>query len=315
MEIPARELISLKFAFKKLQNRLVKTFEEMDYSVRLSLAKTNNPSSANFLIDVKDSSATVLFTQIPQVYGLLLNDHQWTTAMRLRCFLWPNNLPHELVCKCSQRLTFHHLLNCKYFITYRSVLHDGVRDQLHAMCKSHKVESFVEPLLRKLAENEDDDSSGQRRADVIIPSSNGTLHVVDVVTVDVCKSTADKFCFSETSPLDNAEQGERLKYEKPLSKVKSVHHVKYELCPFAVSLFGNLGKSALNFLQDFKVLVSGRHNKLFDSSFWTNRLVFTIFKMVPLVISRSLEAVSAVLESKAGVRLDESDVCFDDIDF
>ncbi|KAL0225490.1 hypothetical protein RCL1_003402 [Eukaryota sp. TZLM3-RCL] len=115
--------------------------------------------------------------------------------------------------------------------------------------------------------------------------------------------------------LDNAEQGKRLKYEKPLSKVKSVHHVKYELCPFAVSLFGNLGKSALNFLQDFKVLVSGRHNKLFDSSFWTNRLVFTIFKMVPLVISRSLEVVSVILESKAGVRLDESDVCFDDIDF
>ncbi|KAL0211599.1 hypothetical protein RCL1_005225 [Eukaryota sp. TZLM3-RCL] len=190
----------------------------MDYSVRLSLAKTNNPAFANFLIDVKDSSATALFTQIPQVYGFLLNDHQWTTAMRLRCFLWPNNLPHELVCKCSQRLTFHHLFNCKYFITYRSVLHDGVRDQLRAMCKSHKVESFVEPLLRKLAENEDDDSSGE-----------------------------------------------------------AVKH--------------------------------------FDLSFWTNRLVFTIFKMVPLVISRSLEAVSVILESKAGVRLDESDVCFDDIDF
>ncbi|KAL0217558.1 hypothetical protein RCL1_008139 [Eukaryota sp. TZLM3-RCL] len=36
--------------------------------------------------------------------------------------------------------------------------------------------------------------------------------------------------------------------------------------------------------------------------------------MVPLVISRSLEAVSVILESKAGVRLVESDVCFDDID-
>ncbi|KAL0217185.1 hypothetical protein RCL1_007668 [Eukaryota sp. TZLM3-RCL] len=145
------------------------------------------------------------------------------------------------------------------------------------MCKSHKVESFVEPLLRKLAENEDDDSSDQRRADVNIPSSNGRLHVVDVVTVNVCKSTADKFCFSETSPLDNAEQGKRLKYEKPLLKVKSVHHVKYELCPFACSFFGNLGKSALNILQDFKVLVSGRHDKEFDSTFWTKGLVMSIF--------------------------------------
>ncbi|KAL0216843.1 hypothetical protein RCL1_007326 [Eukaryota sp. TZLM3-RCL] len=200
------------------------------------------------------------------------------------------------------------------FLNYRiSVSHTNFPVTLNPV---GTVESFVEPLLRKLAENEDDDSSGQRRADVIIPSSNGRCwHVVDVVTVDVCKSTADKFCFSETSPLDNAEQGKRLKYEKPLLTVKSVHHVKYELCPFAVSLFGNLGKSAPNFLQDFKVLVSGRHNKRFDSSLWTNRLVFTIFKMVPLVISRSLEAVSVILESKAGVRLDESHVCFDDIDF
>ncbi|KAL0222098.1 hypothetical protein RCL1_001952 [Eukaryota sp. TZLM3-RCL] len=304
MEIPARELISLNFTFKKLQNKLVKFFEEMDYSVRLSLAKMNNPAFANFLIDVMDSSATALFTQIPHVYGLLLNDHQLVSAMCLHCFLWPNNF-RELV---SQRLTFHHLLNCKYVITYCLVLHNGLRDQIHAMCKSHKVESFLEPLLRKLAENEDDDSSGQHRTDVIIPSSNGRLHVVDVVTVDVCKSTADKSCFSETSLLDNAEQGKRLKYEKPLSNVKSVHHVKYELCPFAVSLIGNLGKSVINLLQDFKVLVSGRHHKHFDSKFWTNRLVFTIFKMVPLVVSRSLEAVSVILESKACVRLDDSKV-------
>ncbi|KAL0217128.1 hypothetical protein RCL1_007611 [Eukaryota sp. TZLM3-RCL] len=134
-------------------------------------------------------------------------------------------------------------------------------------------------------------------------------------TVILGKSTADIFCFSEASPLGIAEQGKRLKYEKPLSKVKSVHRVKYELRPFAVSLFGYLGKSALNYLQDFKVLVSGSHNQHLDSSFWTNRLVFTIFKMVPLAINRSLEAVSVILESKAGVRLDESDVCFHDIDF
>ncbi|KAL0213235.1 hypothetical protein RCL1_006861 [Eukaryota sp. TZLM3-RCL] len=183
------------------------------------------------------------------------------------------------------------------------------------MCKSHKIESFIEPLLRRLAENIQEDASGQRRAYVTIPSSDGRLHVVDVVTVDVCKYSADKHCLSETSPLDTAEQGKRLKYEKTLSKIKSVDHVKYELCPFAVSLFGNLGKSALKFLQDFRSLVSGRHNKQFDITFWTNRLVFTIVEMVPLVISKSLEAVSVVLESKAGVRLDGSSVCFGDIDF
>ncbi|KAL0213438.1 hypothetical protein RCL1_007064 [Eukaryota sp. TZLM3-RCL] len=156
-EIPAREVVSLNLAFKKLQQRLVKVFEQKDYNVRLSLAKNNNPAFANFLLDLLNSTASAFFSQIPQVYGLLLNDHQWTTTMRLRCFLWPYNLPHDLICKCSKPLNFNHLLNCNHFITYRSILHDAVRDQIHAMAKSYKIESFVEPLLRKLTVNENDD--------------------------------------------------------------------------------------------------------------------------------------------------------------
>ncbi|KAL0221259.1 hypothetical protein RCL1_001113 [Eukaryota sp. TZLM3-RCL] len=116
-DIPSHDVSSLAGAYIKLQNRLVRFYEDMDSTVRITLAKYGNPSFGNFLMDVKNSSASVLFTQTPQVYGLLLNDHQWTTSMRLRCFLWPNNLPHDLVCKCSKLLTFHHWLNCKYFIT------------------------------------------------------------------------------------------------------------------------------------------------------------------------------------------------------
>ncbi|KAL0220383.1 hypothetical protein RCL1_000237 [Eukaryota sp. TZLM3-RCL] len=125
--------------------------------------------------------------------------------MRLRCFLWPYNLPHDLICKCSKPLNFYHLLNCNHFITYRSILHDVVRDQIHAMAKSYKIESFVEPLLRKLTVNEDDACCGQRRADVIVPSSTDKLTVVDVVTVDVCKLSAIKNSLSEVSHLLDAE--------------------------------------------------------------------------------------------------------------
>ncbi|KAL0220434.1 hypothetical protein RCL1_000288 [Eukaryota sp. TZLM3-RCL] len=81
---------------------------------------------------------------------------------------------------------------------------------------------MIEPLLRKLAENIEGNFSGQRRADAVIPSSDGRLHVVDVVIVDVGKYSADKHCLSQTSPLDTAEQGKGLKYEKPLSKIKYV---------------------------------------------------------------------------------------------
>ncbi|KAL0235198.1 hypothetical protein GEMRC1_001780 [Eukaryota sp. GEM-RC1] len=191
-EIPERCVTSLKFALKKLQKHLLKHFECLDFKIRLGSAKEKNPAFANFLIDLKDSSSVALINQIPQIYGLLLNDHQWTTTFRLRCFLWPSNLPNDLQCKCGKLVTFSHLLSCNRFITYRTCIHDAVRDQIHAMCKSYKIESFVEPLLRSLeinnSKNSDSDKTfGKRRADVIVPSVNDELTVVDVITVDVCK--------------------------------------------------------------------------------------------------------------------------------
>ncbi|KAL0206147.1 hypothetical protein P9112_001454 [Eukaryota sp. TZLM1-RC] len=138
-EIPDRSLYSLKFALKKLQRHLLKKFESKDFIVRLSTAKKENPAFANFLIDLKDSSSAVLINQVPQIYGLLLNDDQWTTAMRMRCYLWPCNLPNDLFCKCGAGLTLSHLFNCNRFISYRSTFHDAVRDQIHAMCNSYHI--------------------------------------------------------------------------------------------------------------------------------------------------------------------------------
>ncbi|KAL0205901.1 hypothetical protein P9112_001208 [Eukaryota sp. TZLM1-RC] len=123
--------------------------------------------------------------------------------MRMRCYLWPCNLPNDLFCKCGAGLTLSHLFNCNRYISYRSTLHDAVRDQIHAMCNSYHIESFVEPLLRSLDINESvrDSEYGKRRADVVVPSFDDVMNVVDVVTVDVCKKNALKNAQSEVSPL------------------------------------------------------------------------------------------------------------------
>ncbi|KAL0206070.1 hypothetical protein P9112_001377 [Eukaryota sp. TZLM1-RC] len=271
-EIPDRSLYSLKFALKKLQRHLLKKFESKDFIVRLSTAKKENPAFANFLIDLKDSSSAVLINQVPQIYGLLLNDDQWTTAMRMRCYLWPCNLPNDLFCKCGAGLTLSHLFNCNRFISYRSTLHDAVRDQIHAMCNSYHIESFVEPLLRSLDINESvrDSEYGKRRADVVVPSFDDVMNVVDVVTVDVCKKNALRNAQSEVSPLDDSELYKRKKYANPLKELKHVRHVDYQICPFAISLYGRLGKTALNFIDDFENLVKKRMNKRFDRRLWLN---------------------------------------------
>ncbi|KAL0213646.1 hypothetical protein P9112_005830 [Eukaryota sp. TZLM1-RC] len=70
------------------------------------------------------------------------------------------------------------------------------------MCKSHHIEAFVEPLVRKLSpENEDDNTLGKRRADLITARSEGVIKVVDVVTVDVCKESAIDSAKKDETPL------------------------------------------------------------------------------------------------------------------
>ncbi|KAL0216348.1 hypothetical protein P9112_008532 [Eukaryota sp. TZLM1-RC] len=176
--------------------------------------------------------------------------------MRMRCFLWPCSLPNDLICRCRSVVTLSHILNCKYFITYRSIVHDSVRDQLYAMCKSFNIEAFIEPLVHKLSSDQTDDSFGKRRADLVAPGIDGVLNVVDVVSVDVCKNSAARLVYSADSPLSNAEKKKIKKYEEPLAQIGRVEHVKYQFVPFAISLFGNIGPSGLHFFENFKKSVT-----------------------------------------------------------
>ncbi|KAL0219384.1 hypothetical protein P9112_005037 [Eukaryota sp. TZLM1-RC] len=204
-EIPNRSLFNLQFCCKKLQQKLSKIFESLDFDVRLGLAKKKNPAFANLLQDMCDSTSSALVTTIPQVYGILLSDSAWTLNMRFRSFIWPDNLPHNLICKCSREITTTHLLNCKHFITFRSKVHDAVRDQLYCMCKSHRIESFLEPLLSNLFDAENDFHKNNR-GDVILPGLDGSFILLDVMSVDPCNASNERLVNSEIhNPLSNAE--------------------------------------------------------------------------------------------------------------
>ncbi|KAL0226380.1 hypothetical protein P9112_013704 [Eukaryota sp. TZLM1-RC] len=163
---------------------------------------------------------------------------------------------------------------------------------------------FVEPLLRSLDINESvrDSEYGKRRADVVVPS--GCLQ----------EKCLEK-CSIRSIPLDDSELYKRKKYANPLKELKHVRHVDYQIFPFAISLYGRLGKTALNFIDDFENLVKKRMNKRFDRRLWLNRIVFTIFKSIPKMISKALMSVSAHYENIAAVRFDGVEACFEDIDF
>ncbi|KAL0216098.1 hypothetical protein P9112_008282 [Eukaryota sp. TZLM1-RC] len=176
------------------------------------------------------------------------------------------------------------------------------------MCNSHHISSFVEPLLRFLDINVNlrDSYYGKRRADVFVPSFDGVLNVVNVVTVDVCKKNAFK----------NAQfEYKRKKYANPLKELKHVRHVDYQICTFAISLYGRLGTTAVDFIDDYENLIKRRMNKRFDRRLWLNRIVFTIFKLIPEMIWKALMSVSARYRDIAVVRFDGVKACFEDIDF
>ncbi|KAL0224118.1 hypothetical protein P9112_003508 [Eukaryota sp. TZLM1-RC] len=225
--------------------------------------------------------------------------------MRMRCFLWPCSLPNDLICRCKSVVTLSHILNCKYFITFCSIVHDSVRDQLYAMCKSFNMEAFIELSVHKLSSDQADDSFG----------IDGVVNVVDVVSVDVCKNSAARLVYSADSPLSYAEKKKIKKYEEPLAQLGRVEHVKYLFVPFAISLFGNIGPSGLHFLENFKKVLLIRSGKTMNSTFWLNRIVFCIFKSIPTMISKALLAIGVEYERNAVSRFSNSDACLEDIEF
>ncbi|KAL0219473.1 hypothetical protein P9112_005126 [Eukaryota sp. TZLM1-RC] len=108
------------------------------------------------------------------------------------------------------------------------------------MCKSHHIEAFVEPFVLKLSsENEDENVFRKHRADLITPGS--VINVVDVVIVDVCKDSAIDFAKKDETSLCIAEKSKIKKYNEPLSQLGRDEDVKYQLVPFGVSFFGNIG--------------------------------------------------------------------------
>ncbi|KAL0216024.1 hypothetical protein P9112_008208 [Eukaryota sp. TZLM1-RC] len=203
----------------------------------------------------------------------------------MRCFLWPCSVPNDLICRCGQLIDLNHSFGCKFNITYRSVVHDAVKDQLYAMCKSYHIEAIVEPLVRKFSpENEDKNTFGKRRADLITTGSDGVIKVVDVVTVDVCKDSAIDFAKKDETPFRFAERRKIKKYNKPLSQFGRYENVKDQLVPFAVSLFGNIGISGIKFLEGFRSLIKEGAGKELDFNFWHNRIVF-MFNAIPEMLT------------------------------
>ncbi|KAL0223323.1 hypothetical protein P9112_002713 [Eukaryota sp. TZLM1-RC] len=161
--------------------------------------------------------------------------------MRLRCFIWPDNVFHDLICKCGSKISPNHLFNCKHFITFRSKVHDAVRDQLYCMSKSHRIVSYLEPLLSRLVDEDSLNSFGRNRGDLMLEGLEGITIITDVGSTDVCNDYFIPMAQSKNrNPLTVSEKAKIDKYKAKLLSLNAESHTHYVLCPFAVSLHGTL---------------------------------------------------------------------------
>ncbi|KAL0214952.1 hypothetical protein P9112_007136 [Eukaryota sp. TZLM1-RC] len=261
-----------------------------------------------------DSTSSALVTTIPQVYGTLLSDSAWTLNMRFRSFFWPDNLPHNLICKCSREITTTHLLNCKHFITFRSKVHDAVRDQLYCMCKSHRIESFLEPLLSNLFDAENDFHKNNR-GDVILPGLDGSFILLDVMSVDPCNTSNERLVNSEIhNPLSNAEN---FKFKNTMNLCPNwpVYSMqKYNLYPFVFSLLVHLHQLLYVFWMIFEMIVKRRTGRNFNRLFWQNRIVFSVFKGMLKMVSDALLSLGSHYERVASSVFVLGEMDFLDVD-
>ncbi|KAL0213432.1 hypothetical protein RCL1_007058 [Eukaryota sp. TZLM3-RCL] len=217
-------------------------------------------------------------------------------------------------CPVEKILTPTHLFNCNRFITFRSKVHDAVRDQIYCMAKSYRIESFLEPVLSKLVDVIEKSTFGGSRGDLLVPGIDGSTIIIDVRSSDVCNDVNLKLANSNLSdPLSEAENQKFAKYLTKINCLNSLSHTNYLLCPFVFSLFGSLGKVALSFLHDFAEIVEKRTGRIFDVRFWTNRIVFAIFKGMVSLVSNSHLSLGKYYEERVVEFTSSHDLAFDDV--
>ncbi|KAL0248990.1 hypothetical protein GEMRC1_004224 [Eukaryota sp. GEM-RC1] len=73
-DTPLKNDSSLPSAVCKLQNQLTKKFQLLGFINRISVATTNSPEFAAFLMDLCNSGPSGYISQIPKVFGLHLSD-------------------------------------------------------------------------------------------------------------------------------------------------------------------------------------------------------------------------------------------------
>ncbi|KAL0205115.1 hypothetical protein P9112_000422 [Eukaryota sp. TZLM1-RC] len=283
--IPEKNVLNLKYTLRTLQKRLTGMYEKDLYNNICSSAVLNQDLHSLLLekgvCENKVSDSSLFVTIVPRRFGLCATNEAFVTKMRLYLNIPINQLLSKEKCICSNspQLTLRHALNCSKLITYRSSLHDAVRDTVFNMAQTARISCIKEPLLKETLSLNNFGSDD--RGDVYCDWIDNSEAIVDFVSCNVANDT-----------FGSQKKNLILKYDKEIEDANIDRNTQLVFIAFPFSINGRLSVEAETFLDDFQKMVKAKTMKRFDIFLWRSRIQFAIINRLPRFFNRIREALA-----------------------
>ncbi|KAL0215613.1 hypothetical protein P9112_007797 [Eukaryota sp. TZLM1-RC] len=212
----------------------------------------------------QSSDSSLFVTIVPPRFGLCATNEAFVTKMRLFLNIPINQLlsKEESICSNSPQLTLRHALNCSKLITYRSSLHDAVRDTVFNMAQTARISCIKEPLLKETLSLNNFGSDD--RGDVYCDWIDNSEAIVDFVSCNVANDTlVHRRKLNPVSALDFKAKEIHRKYDNEIEEANTGRNTQLVFIAFSFSINGKLSVEAETFLNDFQKMVQEKAMKRF----------------------------------------------------
>ncbi|KAL0214639.1 hypothetical protein P9112_006823 [Eukaryota sp. TZLM1-RC] len=203
--------------------------------------------------------------------------------MRLYLNIPINQLLSKEKCIClnSPQLTLRHALNCSKLITYRSSLHDAVRDIVFNMAQTARISCIKEPLLKETPS-----------LIILVLMIEVMYTVIELIILKLLLTLSHVIKLNPVAALDFKAKEKHRKYDKDIEEVNVDRNTQLVFIALPFSINGRLSDEAETFLNDFQKMVQEKTMKRFDIFLWRSRIPFVIINRLPRFFNRIREALA-----------------------
>ncbi|KAL0226162.1 hypothetical protein P9112_013486 [Eukaryota sp. TZLM1-RC] len=213
----------------------------------------------------KSSGSSLSVTIVPRRFGLCATNEAFVTKMRLYLNIPINQSLSKEKCICanSPQLTLRHALNCSKLITYRSSLHDAVRDTDFIIAQTARISCIKEPLLKETLSLNNFGSDD--RGDVYCDWIDNSEAIVDFVSCNVANDTfVHRRKLNPVNALAFKAKEKHRKYDQDIEEANADRNRPLAFNVFPFSINDRLSVAVEAFLNNFQKMVQENTMKRFD---------------------------------------------------